>query len=81
MRTSFEALLALAGDQTRESGERETPESVAGLLVRMVVRDGDTVLDPACGQGNDLLAAAATYADVSLVLGTVNPAESTGGAR
>ena len=66
IRASFEALLALAGSKTREAGERETPESLANLLVRLVVRDGDTVLDPACGQGNDLLAAAATYANVTL---------------
>lgn len=66
LRASFEELLTLASSQTRESGERETPESLANLLVRMVVRDGDTVLDPACGQGNDLLAAGAIYRDVAL---------------
>ena len=67
VRMAFEDLLALANRQSRETGDRETPPAVADLLARLVVRDRDTVLDPACGQGNDLLAAASIAEDVSLV--------------
>ena len=60
LRESFEAVLAGTHRLGKEAGTRETPAAIANLLSKLVVRDGDAVIDPACGVGNALLHAAAT---------------------
>lgn len=60
LRESFETVLAGTHRLGKEAGTRETPAAIANLLSKLVVRDGDAVVDPACGVGNALLHAAAT---------------------
>lgn len=55
---AFESVLAGTHRLGKEVGIRETPASIASLLVELAGSEQTTVLDPACGVGNALLSAA-----------------------
>ena len=55
----FETVLRLRSERfSRAGGETETPTSIARLSVGAAVRPGARVIDPACGIGTTLMAAA-----------------------
>ncbi len=63
---AFEAVLDQLEQLGKQAGEADTPAEVADLMVALTVRAGDRVLDPACGNGRCLLAAARTQDSVSI---------------
>lgn len=54
----YEEALDELGRLGKQAGEADTPAVVAELLAALTVRPGDEVLDPACGNGSALVAAA-----------------------
>ncbi|ROR89997.1 DUF3696 domain-containing protein [Nocardioides aurantiacus] len=50
----------------KQSGESDTPRSLADLMAALTVRPGDSVLDPVCGNGTGLLTAARVQPNVSV---------------
>jgi hypothetical protein len=71
--STFEAVLALSFERSRESGVWETPETVAHLLSQLVFHKGSTVLDPACGLARVLSTTAGSDPDASLQGIEINP--------
>lgn len=69
---TFEAVLRGLTESETFAGEFHTPVWVAHLLAALVVRPGSVVYDPACGNGNTLLAAHYVGEDVDLVGTDVN---------
>ncbi len=63
---TFDESLEHLGRVSKQSGEADTPRALAELMVALTVRPGDSVLDPACGNGTDLLLAAQAQPDVSV---------------
>lgn len=63
---AFDAVLAQLEQLGKQAGEADTPTGVADLMVALTVRAGDRVLDPACGNGTSLLAAARAHESVSI---------------
>ena len=63
---TFDETLESLANLGKQAGEADTPRSVAGLLAELTVRPGDSVLDPACGNGTCLLVAAKGQSDVGV---------------
>ncbi|MEU4421497.1 DUF3696 domain-containing protein [Actinoplanes sp. NPDC024001] len=69
---TFEWLFGQLAGHDRVAGESDTPVSIARLLAALTVRSGDVVYDPACGNGNALLAAGAAGQGVRVVANDIN---------
>lgn len=64
--STFESTLSRSLGISRDSGAWETPVNIANLLARLTCRADSAVLDPACGVGSSLIAAARIFPGCTL---------------